>query len=54
MDLKDLQNIDLETLHVKERVKIQVLIKELKERKFYYPLLDFKPQLHQEEVLNAV
>ena len=54
LTLDELSKIDLEKLHVKDRVKVQILIKELKERKFFYPILDFKPQQHQKEVLEAV
>jgi hypothetical protein len=54
LSLEALQNIDLEKVHIKDRLKIQKLIKELKERKFNYPILDFKTQKHQKEVLEAV
>jgi len=54
LSLEKLQSIDMDKLHIKERLKVQELIKELKNRKFYYPIIDFKPQKHQEEVLHAV
>ena len=54
LTLDYLQNIDLDKLHIKDRIKIQTLTKELKLRKFNYPLLDFVPQPHQKEVLDAI
>lgn len=52
--LEDLEKIDLDRLHIKDRIQIQKLINELKNRKQYFPLLDFKLQNHQEEIMNAV
>jgi len=54
LTLEDLEKIDLGNIHIKDRLKVQQLIKELKERRFQYPLLDFKPLTHQVEVLEAV
>ena len=54
LSLSDLLKVDLDSLHINDRIKVQELIKELKVRKLNYPILDFTPQPHQEEVLNAV
>lgn len=54
LSLDDLLNIDLEKLHIKDRIKIQELINELKTRKTFFPILDFKLQEHQLEIMDAV
>ena len=54
LSLEELQKINLDKLWLKERIHVEKLIHELKIRKQYYPILDFKPQKHQEELINAV
>jgi len=37
-----------------ERLKVQELIKELKERKLNFPIIDFQLQEHQKEIEDAI
>jgi len=37
-----------------ERLKVQELIKELKERKLNFPIVDFQLQEHQQEIEDAI
>ena len=46
--------IDLDTLSVEKRIRIQELIKELRERKLKYPVMDYVPLEHQQELIDAV
>ena len=52
--LEELKSIDLEKLTIDERLKLQVLIKELTLRRIEFPLVDFVTLPHQEEIANAV
>jgi len=54
LTLEKLASIDLKTLHINERLKVQELIKELKNRKLKFPILDFTPLPHQKEVIDAI
>lgn len=54
MNYEELQWINLELLTEQERVQVQMLIKELEERKLKYPVLDFKAQGYQQEILDAI
>lgn len=54
LSLKELEDIELDILTLEQRTKVQQLIKELSERKFKYPILDFKRLPHQQELSDAV
>lgn len=52
--LEDLEKIDFSKLSYEEKIKTEALIKELYNRRLKYPILDFQPQEHQQDVINAV
>lgn len=54
IDLENITKKDLDKLTLEQRLHVQKLIKELKERKSLYPILDFKPQTYQQEFLDVV
>ncbi len=53
LSLDDLEKINLEELDYGKRMRVMEIIANLKERKLNYPILDFKPQTKQEEIVQA-
>ena len=54
MDLDALSDIDLDKLSLDERFRVQELIKELRERKTDFPIVDFELQEHQQAIEDAI
>lgn len=54
LSLDDLSKINLDDLTLEQRLRIQELIAELKERQKDFPILDFKLLPHQQEIIDAL
>lgn len=52
--IEDLENIDTDKLNPEEIKKLNDLLKELRVRKKLFPLLDFKTQSFQQELVDAI
>jgi hypothetical protein len=52
--IEDLENIDTDKLNPEEILKLNTLLKELRLRKKNFPLLDFKTQSFQQELVDVI
>lgn len=54
LTLEWLKKVDLDKLTLEERYKVDELIKELALRKKKFPILDYRPQAYQQEIIDAI